>query len=222
LLCCSAGGARGGSRKRSPGALPDGPDPNNNNGGFDGSDKKGELTLNLPMQVIMNDPRYDKTFKILFGEQGKENRLISFLNSVFDLKGKDQIQNIRYLPTSLPSGGVRDILFDLRIEGVCETYNGHRFVVEMQQASTPGHMNRWIYYGARELATQVMQLPREVPLEGEEDEDQDEEPEPQVDDKAQEPQVDDKAQELQFDDTAQKLESLDEAKETENTHRKRI
>jgi hypothetical protein len=110
----------------------------------------------LPTDVVVNSPRYDKTFKILLGEEGGENRTISFLNAVLGLKTEtEQIQSVRLLKDTLPSADVREIQFDVRIEATCETYKGDRFIVEMQLAKTAGHIGRWIYYGARDLSASI-------------------------------------------------------------------
>ena len=108
---------------------------------------------NLPMDATVRDVRYDETFKILLGEEGREHRPISFLNAVFAPKvTDDKIKEIKYLDGSLNSAVDRTLHFDVKIEALCETFNGHRFIIEMQKARIPGHMNRWVYYGARELA----------------------------------------------------------------------
>lgn len=109
---------------------------------------------NFPMEAVVRDVRYDETFKILLGEEGGEHRTISFLNAVLNPKAKkDQmIQSIKFLDGSLTSAIDRTLHFDVKVEGLCKTYNGQRFIVEMQKATIPAHTNRWVYYGARELA----------------------------------------------------------------------
>ncbi len=103
---------------------------------------------NLPMDATVRDVRYDETFKILLGEEGREHRPISFLNAVFAPKvTDDKIKEIKYLDGSLNSAVDRTLHFDVKIEALCETFNGHRFIIEMQKARIPGHMNRWVYYG---------------------------------------------------------------------------
>jgi predicted transposase/invertase (TIGR01784 family) len=107
----------------------------------------------LPMEAIVRDVRYDETFKILLGEEGAEPRAVSFLNAVFQPKtDEDRIKDIRYLDGTMHSVVDRTLHFDVKIEGLCETFAGQRFIVEMQKARIPSHTNRWVYYGARELA----------------------------------------------------------------------
>lgn len=114
---------------------------------------KFEPWKNLPMDATVRDVRYDETFKILLGEEGRENRPLSFLNAIFSPKTTDdKIKDIKFLDGTLNSAVDRTLHFDVKIEALCETFNGQRFIIEMQKARIPGHMNRWVYYGARELA----------------------------------------------------------------------
>jgi len=107
----------------------------------------------LPEPVRVREVTRDTTFKLVFAEPGAEPRVISFLNAVFEPQSDlDKIKSIRFLGTELPSKSGRHLRFDFKVEGVCETYAGHRFIVEMQNDSGPyAHNNRWVYYGAREL-----------------------------------------------------------------------
>ena len=105
------------------------------------------------MEACVRDARYDQTFKILFGENGAEQRAISFLNAALRLKTDgDRIERIQFLDRSIVSASSRTIHFDVKIRGLCKTYAGHTFVVEMQKFRIPSHNNRWIYYAARELS----------------------------------------------------------------------
>lgn len=118
------------------------------------SSTKFEPWKNLPMDAVVRDCRYDETFKILFGEEGYEERAISFLNAVFAPKASDdRIKKIKYIDGTLSSAIDRTIHFDVKIEASCQTFKGDRFIVEMQKAKIPGHTNRWVYYGARELVS---------------------------------------------------------------------
>jgi hypothetical protein len=111
--------------------------------------------LLLPTKVEVREVRRDTTFKVVFAEPGAEPRVISFLNAVFQPESDlDRIKSIKFLGTELPAKQGRNLRFDFKVEGMCETYAGHRFVVEMQKDSGPyAHTNRWIYYGARELVS---------------------------------------------------------------------
>ncbi len=108
---------------------------------------------NLPMDVTVRDVRYDETFKILFGEEGGEGRTISFLNAVLKSELQDDyIESIKFLDGTMNSAVDRTIHFDVKVEATCTTHKGNRFIIEMQKARIPGHTNRWVYYGARELS----------------------------------------------------------------------
>lgn len=109
--------------------------------------------LHLPMDACVRDARFDQTFKILLGEEGAERRAISFLNAVLRLEADgDRIKHIQFLDGSRNSVDNRAIHFDVKIQGLCSTHAGHTFLVEMQKFRVPSHMNRWIFYAARELS----------------------------------------------------------------------
>ena len=84
-----------------------------------------------------HDPKYDKTFKILLGERGADPRAISFLNAVLDLDG-DKVESVEFVP---------EFLIGNKIEGLCETTRGKRFIVEIQRKHFVGDPNRCVYYG---------------------------------------------------------------------------
>ncbi len=105
------------------------------------------------MEACVRDARYDQTFKILLGEEGAESRAISFLNAALRLKAHgDRIKQIKFLDRSLYSFDTRAIHFDVKIQGLCSTHAGSTFLVEMQKFRIPSHINRWIFYAARELS----------------------------------------------------------------------
>ena len=101
-------------------------------------------------RVKVHDPKYDTTFKILFG--GEDNRrTISLLNSVYGFEGDDEIVEIEIdftPPTDLEIQGMgRSIIFDVR----CRDRSGNNFIIEMQKGSCTGYMDRAVYYGAKVL-----------------------------------------------------------------------
>jgi hypothetical protein len=112
-----------------------------------------ESSAILPFDVTVRDCRYDSTFKILFGEDSATERTISFVNEVLQLKGDDTIKSIVFLPTEKPGMKTdRTMIFDLKIEASCESHKGERFIIEMRKAGQQQHTNRWVHYGATELA----------------------------------------------------------------------
>ena len=48
----------------------------------------------------------------------------------------------------------RAIRNDIKIEGVCETSHGKRFIVEIQRKRITGDSNRWVYYSIQDIAEQ--------------------------------------------------------------------
>jgi hypothetical protein len=87
------------------------------------------------MEACVRDARFDQTFKVLLGEKGAEDRAISFVNAALRLKTDgDRIERNNFLDRSVVSPDNRAIHFDVKIQGLCSTYSGHTFSVEMQKA----------------------------------------------------------------------------------------
>jgi hypothetical protein len=108
--------------------------------------------LHLPMEACVRHALFDATFKSLFGEKGAEHRAISFLNAALRLKADgDRIERIQFLDQPIVS--INSRYFGIKIQGMCRTYAGHTFRIEMQKFRNHSLNNRWIFYGARELAT---------------------------------------------------------------------
>jgi hypothetical protein len=97
--------------------------------------------------------RYYAPLKILLGEKGAEDRTISFLNAALRFKTDgERIERIQFLDRSIFSIDIRSIHFDVKIQGLCSTYAGHTFLVEIQRLRIPSRINHWKSYGARELS----------------------------------------------------------------------
>jgi len=104
------------------------------------------------MEACVRDVRFNLTFNILLGEEGAEHRAISFLNAALRLNTDgDRIERIQFLKRSIVPINIRTILFDVKIQGLCSTYAGHTFLVEIQKFRIPSHFKHWISKGAREL-----------------------------------------------------------------------
>jgi predicted transposase/invertase (TIGR01784 family) len=103
----------------------------------------------FPFRAIMRDARFDKTFKIILGEN--KVRTMSFLNAVLKLSDTERIKEIDFMNVSTAELHNRSISFDVKIEAKCQSYSGHTFIVEMQRLKQIRHLNRWVYYGAKEL-----------------------------------------------------------------------
>ena len=97
------------------------------------------------------NPFTDWGFKRLFGQEFSKELLISFLNDL--LVGELHVKDITFmdkeqLPETKDKRGI--------INGVyCETDNGKRFIVEMQNRWRPSFMDRSICYACRSILEQV-------------------------------------------------------------------
>lgn len=100
------------------------------------------------------DPFTDIGFKIVFGKENKSNDiLMAFLNDLFSGEEDfDTITHLRYLNTERSRERLddRNIIYDI----LCETQNGHRFIVEMQRQSQPFFFARSVYYMSRAIYEQ--------------------------------------------------------------------
>jgi hypothetical protein len=103
-----------------------------------------------PFETIVNDPRYDTTFKVLFGQD--QERTASLLNSILSPRtANERISKLSFLESNRYSYHDRTVMLDVAIQCECETKSGHRYIVGMQKARVSGFTNRWVYYGSREL-----------------------------------------------------------------------
>ena len=88
------------------------------------------------LKVKIHDPKYDSTFKILFGES--KERTTSFLNAVYNLTGPDEIEKIEIEFASVIDPEIKDtgktVIFDVK----CYDRSGRYFIIEMQKANYAG------------------------------------------------------------------------------------
>ena len=100
------------------------------------------------------DPFTDVGFKIVFGKENSSNEVLrEFLNDLFDgQKDFDKIKELRYLNNERSKERLddRSVIYDI----LCETENGHRFIVEMQRQSKPNFFGRAVYYVSRAIYEQ--------------------------------------------------------------------
>ncbi|MDE6866307.1 MAG: Rpn family recombination-promoting nuclease/putative transposase, partial [Muribaculaceae bacterium] len=100
------------------------------------------------------DPLYDIGFKLLLGRENvSEELLMDFLNAVF--AGDPVLSNItsvRYLNNE--RAGEWDKAKGIRYDIMCQTSEGHKFIVEMQKASQRNFVKRGGYYVCRAIAEQ--------------------------------------------------------------------
>lgn len=103
------------------------------------------------MARIFLRPTADLTFKRIFGEH--KNLVISLINALLPLSGKDEVQEVEYLPAELvpelPTG--KNSIVDVR----CKDGNGRHFIVEMQTIWTPAFMQRVLFNASKVYVNQI-------------------------------------------------------------------
>ena len=97
------------------------------------------------------DPRYDTTFKRVFGEH--PDLLISFINAMLPLEGDQIVQEIEYLSPELmpPLPDIRYSVVDVR----CKDKRNHQFLVEMQMVWTEDFKRRVLFNASKAYVTQL-------------------------------------------------------------------
>lgn len=97
------------------------------------------------------NPHTDFGFKRLFGSEFNKELLISFLNALF--AGKKEIKDVTYLNTELLGERIesRRAIFDV----YCETEDGEKFIVEMQNVYQEFFKDRTIYYSTFPIREQA-------------------------------------------------------------------
>ena len=93
---------------------------------------------------------YDSGFKIVFGTEGKSERLLMLmLNQVLGMK----IVSVKYLPTERLGLTVEESksFFDV----YCKDSNGRRFLIEMQMWSQSYYHKRSVYYSSLSVLDQA-------------------------------------------------------------------
>ena len=96
------------------------------------------------------NPFTDVGFKRIFGQELSKPLLLDFLNSLFE--GEKHIVNLTFLDKEQPALFVEDrsLIYDI----YCETDEGEKIIVEMQNNSQPFFKNRSIYYVSESIARQ--------------------------------------------------------------------
>ena len=97
----------------------------------------------------MIDPKYDRTFRQLFG--APSNKLITknFIQAVI----KSDVKNLVSLRTFLN----RDVSGEYQgvVDVLCESSDGEQYLVEIQRAYKRGFCQRLLFYGAKRFSGQV-------------------------------------------------------------------
>ena len=96
------------------------------------------------------NPFTDVGFKRIFGQEPSKPLLLDFLNSLFE--GEKHIVNLTFLDKEQPAlfEEDRSLIYDI----YCDTDEGEKIIVEMQNKSQPYFKNRSIYYVSESIARQ--------------------------------------------------------------------
>ena len=96
------------------------------------------------------NPFTDVGFKRIFGQELSKPLLLDFLNSLFE--GEKRITNLTFLDKEQPAlfSEDRSLIYDI----YCETDEGEKIIVEMQNNSQPYFKNRSIYYVSEAISRQ--------------------------------------------------------------------
>ena len=96
------------------------------------------------------NPFTDVGFKRIFGQELSKPLLLDFLNSLFE--GEKHIASLTFLDKEQPAMFEEDrsLIYDI----YCETDEGEKIIVEMQNKSQPFFKNRSIYYISESIARQ--------------------------------------------------------------------
>ena len=96
------------------------------------------------------DPRYDTTFKKVFGHP---DLLISFLNALLPLGDDEQVESIEYLsPEMLPK--TPDGKFSI-VDVCCKDKKGRQFIVEMQMVWSEEFKTRVLFNASKAYVNQL-------------------------------------------------------------------
>lgn len=97
------------------------------------------------------NPHTDFGFKRLFGSEFNKELLVSFLNALF--AGKKEIRDVTYMNSEQLGERIesRRAIFDV----YCETTDGERFIVEMQNVYQEFFKDRTIYYSTFPIREQA-------------------------------------------------------------------
>ncbi len=96
------------------------------------------------------NPFTDIGFKRIFGQEVSKPLILDFLNNL--LEGEEHILNITFLDKEQPAlyEDDRSLVYDI----YCETDQGKKIIVEMQNKSQPYFKDRSIYYVSEAIARQ--------------------------------------------------------------------
>jgi predicted transposase/invertase (TIGR01784 family) len=103
------------------------------------------------MQFV--DIKNDIAFRKIFGNENKKIIVISFLNAVMQLRGKDAIEDVEILnPYQLPI--IKNLKASI-IDVKARDKKGKTYIIEMQVAEPDGLDKRLLYYASKEYSQQI-------------------------------------------------------------------
>ncbi|MCU0348134.1 MAG: Rpn family recombination-promoting nuclease/putative transposase [Saprospiraceae bacterium] len=109
------------------------------------------VAKNQAMQFV--DIKNDVAFRKIFGNENKKIILISFLNAVMKLKGKDVIEDVEILnPYQLPI--IKNLKASI-IDVKARDKKGKTYIIEMQVAEPDGLDKRLLYYASKDYSQQI-------------------------------------------------------------------
>ncbi|MDQ7022346.1 MAG: Rpn family recombination-promoting nuclease/putative transposase [Candidatus Gracilibacteria bacterium] len=99
------------------------------------------------------NPRTDFAFKRIFGSEESKEILMSFLNALLNLEGKNEIKEVEILdPYQAPKiKGLKDTYLDLKVK----TEGGKKIIIEMQVLNIKGFDKRVLYNMSKAYANQI-------------------------------------------------------------------
>lgn len=97
------------------------------------------------------DPRYDVTFKKVFGQHAE--LMLSFLNAMLPFKGDQQIESIEYLtPEMIPE--ILNAKYSV-VDVQCKDKAGRKFIVEMQMVWSEEFKSRVLFNASKAYVSQL-------------------------------------------------------------------
>ena len=99
------------------------------------------------------DPKNDVAFRRIFGSEKNKDILIHFINDILELKDRDKIKEITFLPTiAVPQIAAKK---QSVVDVLCKDENGVQLIIEMQVAPQEGFEKRAQYYAAKAYSRQL-------------------------------------------------------------------
>ena len=99
------------------------------------------------------DPKNDVAFRRIFGSEKNKDILIHFINDILELKDRDKIKEITFLPTiAVPEIAAKK---QSVVDVLCKDENGVQLIIEMQVAPQEGFEKRAQYYAAKAYSRQL-------------------------------------------------------------------